>query len=208
MYIPPAFNVTDRNVLFDFIEAHSFGVLVSQHNGSPFATHLPILSDRNAGPHGQLISHMARANPQWTRAEGQMVLAMFSGPHAYISPSWYAVPNAVPTWNYAAVHVSGIFETINDADEVLDVLSRTVKTYERARQTPWIFDASNDFYKKMAGAIVAFRIQITSIEGKLKLNQNRPVEQRERVVSALSNSHDQSELAIAELMRQQIASEQ
>jgi len=201
MYNPPAFSENNRETLFDFIDQNSFGVLVSQHDGAPFATHLPFLTDRQSGEHGHLIAHFARANPQWTQAEGQKVLAIFSGPHAYISPTWYAVPNAVPTWNYTAVHVNGIFETISDPGVVMQVLNQTVTQFEDALEVPWTFDTSNDFYSKLAQQIVAFRIRITSIEGKWKLNQNRPVEQQERVARALERSNDASERGVAALMR-------
>ncbi len=87
MYVPPAFGRTDPAELFAFVEAHSFALLVSTRDGAPFASHLPLLLDRAAGPHGTLVGHMARANPQWRDLDGQPVLAVFSGPHAYVSPS-------------------------------------------------------------------------------------------------------------------------
>jgi transcriptional regulator len=88
MYIPAVFAEADQANLHDFVEKNSFGPLVSQFDGEPFASHLPFLLDRQSGPHGCLIGHMARANPQWQQADGQTVLAIFSGPHAYISPTW------------------------------------------------------------------------------------------------------------------------
>src|SRR4051812_5840105 len=108
MYVPAAFAEPDRGRLHEFIEAYSFGLLVSSHRG-PFATHLPFLLDRTAGPHGTLVGHMARANPQWHDLDGREVLAVFSGPHAYVSPSWYEADDVVPTWNYVAVHARGTF---------------------------------------------------------------------------------------------------
>jgi transcriptional regulator len=99
MYVPTAFAETDEDKLHQFIETYSFGLLVSTHGGEPFATHLPFILDRHAGSHGTLVGHMARANPHWHDLEGQMVLAIFSGPHAYISPTWYESENVVPTWN-------------------------------------------------------------------------------------------------------------
>src|SRR5438874_6033211 len=104
MYIPHAFAETDRTRLHDFIEQHSFGLLVSQFDGQPFASHLPFLLERTAGPKGCLIGHMARANPQWQQLGGQSGLAIFSGPHVYVSPTWYESEQVVPTWNYVAVH--------------------------------------------------------------------------------------------------------
>jgi len=175
-----AFNETNREKLFEFIEQHSFGLLMSQLNGAPFASHLPFLTDRNAAPQGQLIGHMARANPQWTQADGQSVLSVFSGPHAYISPTWYEAANAVPTWNYTAVHVMGKFHAIHDPDELYLYLSATVNAYESGKPRRGSSITSNEFYKKMALSIVGFRIQIDTIEGKWKLNQNRSVEQQEK----------------------------
>ena len=148
---------------------------------------------------------MARANPQWMQADGQSVLCIFSGPHAYISPTWYEAANAVPTWNYTAVHVTGKFQTMHDPDELLPLLARTVNAYESGQVAPWKFDTSNEFYKKMALSIVGFRIQIDNIEGKWKLNQNRSVEQQEKVVNALQKSANPDDLAVAEMMKLKIA---
>jgi transcriptional regulator len=205
VYIPAAFQETDRDALFNFIEQHSFGILVSQHGDAPFATHLPFLAERSAGEHGELIAHMARANPHWTFAEGQTVLTIFSGPHAYISPTWYGVPNAVPTWNYTAVHVTGVFETINDSNAAMTLLERTTAAYEMPQEKPWAFDVSNTFFSNLAAAVVAFRIRITSIEGKWKLNQNRPVEQQERVVLALERSGSEDDRVVAAMMKSKLA---
>src|SRR4051812_36029868 len=102
MYVPTAFAETDPAKLHDFIEAHSFGLLVSAPGGVPVATHLPLLLERSTGPHGCLVGHVARANPQWEGLDGKPVLAVFSGPHAYVSPAWYESENVVPTWNYVA----------------------------------------------------------------------------------------------------------
>src|SRR5580658_7964071 len=113
MYVPAHFSQTDSTRLFDFMEQNSFGLLVSQLGGEPFATHLPLLLDRQAGPSGTLIGHVARANPHWQTTD-RNVLAIFSGPHAYISPSWYEADNVVPTWNYLAVHVYGRLEIEDD----------------------------------------------------------------------------------------------
>ena len=120
MYIPAAFQQTDKTKLHDFIEANSFGLLVSTHGGEPFATHLPFLLERDAGPHGCLVGHVARANPQWHGLDGQTVLAVFSGPHAYVSPTWYEAENVVPTWNYVAVHAYGPCRLVEDPDRLTE----------------------------------------------------------------------------------------
>src|SRR5690348_11637270 len=108
VYVPAHFNEPDLATLHAFIEANGFAVLFSCA-GEPFARHLPLLLERSPAPHGRLLGHVARATPQWRTADGQRVLAVFSGPHAYVSPSWYGEPDVVPTWNYVAVHATGTF---------------------------------------------------------------------------------------------------
>src|SRR5262249_43344267 len=116
MYIPTSFVETDATKLFDFIQQHSFGLLVSASEGEPFATHLPFLVDRSSGTHGCVLSHMAKANPQWRQAAGKTVLVVFTGPHSYVSPTWYEADDVVPTWNYSAVHVYGTFHAFHDEE--------------------------------------------------------------------------------------------
>lgn len=201
MYIPAYFLKTDLAELHAFIERNSFAMLVSHHEGEPLASHLPLLLERNEGPHGALVGHMARANPQWEQAEGQTVLAAFSGPHAYISPSWYEAERVVPTWNYAAVHVYGALQTIHDAPALLGIVRSYVELYERAMPRPWTFGERDDFIEKLTQNIVGFRIPIARIEGKWKLNQNHSAERRRKVIAALERQGDENSLAIAALMR-------
>jgi transcriptional regulator len=205
MYIPSAFAETDLNKLHDFIEQNSFGLLVTEVDSQPFASHLPLLLERNVGPHGTLIGHMARANPQWRQAAGQTALAIFSGPHAYISPAWYEAEQVVPTWNYTAVHIYGRVEIFEDAETLLKIVEQSMRFYERSG--PATIDGSATFVRKMLTQIVGFRIEITKIEGKWKLNQNHPLERREKVVRALSQRGDENALAIAAMMRSKLPSE-
>ncbi len=207
MYIPAAFAEPDLIKLHDFIEQHSFGLLVSQVDGLPFASHLPLLLDRTAGPHGTLVGHMARANSQWREAGGQTALAIFSGPHAYISPTWYEAEQVVPTWNYTAVHASGRVEVIEDEGALLDIVRETVRVYEQAMPRPWSFDGSGAFVGRMLTQIVGFRIEIERIEGKWKLNQNHPAERRKKVVRALQERGDENAQAIAGMMQAMLPSE-
>ena len=207
MYIPAAFAEADLTRLHDFIEQHSFGLLVSQVDGLPFATHLPFLLERAAGPHGTLVGHMARANPQWRDAEGQTALAIFSGPHAYISPTWYEAEQVVPTWNYTAVHASGRIQVVEDKERLLEIVRETVRVYEQAMPRPWSFEPSGTFVERMLGQIVGFRIEVEKIEGKWKLNQNHPVERRKKVVRALRERDDDNARAIAALMQAMLPAE-
>src|SRR5262245_43189217 len=207
MYVPSHFAESDPTTLHDFIEQHSFGVLVSQVDGLPFASHLPFLLDRAAGPHGRLIGHMARANPQWRQAGGQTVLAVFSGPHAYISPSWYEAEQVVPTWNYVAVHASGPLQLVDEPGAVLDIVRQSVRVYEQSMPCPWSLDETGPFVERRLPQIVGFRIDIEKLEGKWKLNQNHPVERRQKVVRALRRQDDENARAVADLMQRTLPAE-
>src|SRR5579872_7275306 len=201
MYIPAAFQESDPETLFDLIQQYSFGLLVSGEDGEPFASHLPMLLDRSFVPHGCLVGHMARANPQWQQAAGKTVLAVFSGPHAYVSPTWYETDNVVPTWNYVAVHAYGTLRAIEDRDRLLQIVADYVEFYEAALPSPWKFDRDGEDSQKMAQAIVGFRIEISRIEGKWKLNQNHPLERQHKVIQALGTSESEMDKAVAALMQ-------
>lgn len=200
MYIPPSFAEPDLGVLHDFIEQHSFAVMASQVDGLPFATHLPFLLEREAGAKGTLIGHLARANPHWKCLESQPVLVVFSGPHAYISPTWYEAENVVPTWNYAAVHVVGRIRLVDDLADLTDIVQRMVQWYEQPLPNPWTFEDS-PFSQKLLPQIVGLRLEIESIEGKWKLNQNHPVERRKKVIAALRAQPHADSQAVADLMQ-------
>lgn len=205
MYVPPHFAVTDPTTLHDFIDAHSFGLLVSQLGGEPFATHLPFLLDRTAGPHGTLVGHVARANPHWRELAGAPALAVFSGPHAYVSPTWYEAEPAVPTWNYVAVHATGRAELVEDRDALRDIVARSVAVYEAGLPRPWRFDADTTFADRLLGQIVGFRVRVEKLEGKWKLNQNHPPERRAKVIRALEAAGGESGTAVAAAMRRTVS---
>lgn len=195
MYVPKHFSVEDRAALNALIRANPFGLLVGELEGSPFATHLPFLLDGD-----RLLSHFARGNPHWKSIDGQTeMLAVFSGPHAYVSPRWYESKQAVPTWNYAAVHVYGAPRVIEDAGEVRALLDRLVREYE---EDSWSLDGQDaDFTDRMSRGIVAFEIPVERIEGKFKLSQNRTVEDRHRVIEAFEAPGDGENADLARLMR-------
>jgi transcriptional regulator len=204
MYLPKHFEQTDIVRMHDFIGQHSFGLLVSQAEGEPLASHLPLLLDRKAGTHGELIGHMARANPQWQQAEGATVLAVFSGPHAYISPSWYESENVVPTWNYVAVHAYGCFQAIHDCLTLEGIVRAYVEHYEANRPAPWRLTGSPRFVERLVEQIVGFRIPIDRLEGKWKLSQNHPLDRQKKVVAALEGLGDENSLAIAAMMQERL----
>jgi transcriptional regulator len=134
-YIPASFQISDAAEIHAFMRKHSFAMLVTQDEGGMTATHLPLLFDADVGPHGTLLGHMARANPQWRGIAGE-ALAVFPGPHAYVSPTWYEAPGTVPTWNYVAVHAYGPLQLVEDRDGLHDILTRTVAVYERRMPEP------------------------------------------------------------------------
>jgi transcriptional regulator len=199
MYIPAAFAESDPAALRGFLRGHSFGLLVSHGEGGLVASHLPLLLDDDAGPPGRLVGHMARANRQWRVATGE-VMAVFSGPHTYVSPTWYEEPGTVPTWNYVAVHAYGTFHVVDDRAELLAILRRSVAVYEGSRPRPWTFDESDPAIQRMLQAIVGFRIELTRLEGKWKLSQNHSDARRRRVIRALGDAPDDDSRAVARLM--------
>jgi transcriptional regulator len=200
MYIPPHFAVDDLPTLHEFIDRHPFGLLVSQHDGAPFATHLPFLLDRQPTPHGALLGHVARQNPQWRQLAGQQVLCVFSGPHAFISPTWYQAEKVVPTWNFVAVHAYGRARVIDDPDALLALVGRLTERFERDMPAPWRVDPANPFLRKAATHIVGFAVDVERLEGKWKLNQNHPADRRRRVIAALREQSDEDAREIADLM--------
>ncbi len=203
MYTPPAFAQSDQAKLHDFIEQHSFATLVTADHSTATASHLPVLLEREAGSHGRLIGHMARANPQWRGADGNQALAIFGGPHAYISPSWYESKNVVPTWNYAAVHAYGTFRVIDNKAQLLEIVSRYVDFYEQESEIPWSLQSADaDFVDKLLDAIIGFEIEIDRVEGKWKLSQNHDVARRSRVIRALRKAGGDNREQTASLMSQ------
>jgi transcriptional regulator len=201
MYIPNLNREDDPAELHQLMRRYNFATLVTQHDGAPFATHLPFLLDAERGTHGTLLAHMARANPQWRDfAAGQEALVIFQGPHAYISPSWYDVTPSVPTWNYVAVHAYGRPQIIEDRARLYALLNTLVDLHESTFEQPWAMRLPDDYMDKMMRAIVGFEIEIARIEGKLKLSQNRTEHERRRVADALGQSGDALNTAVAELM--------
>lgn len=207
MFVPPAFAETNLPKLHQFIMKNSFGLVVSQVDGLPFGTHLPVLLRRSEGEYGTLAGHFARANPHWQQLVGQTALIIFTGPHVYVSPTWYEAKNMVPTWNYTAVHAYGRIELIDGGEPLLDILKESVQVYEQAMPQPWEFDGTGTFTERLMEQIVGFRMVIEKIEGKFKLNQNHPSERQQRVVRALERQGDENSLGVAKLMRDTLSVE-
>lgn len=202
MYTPPAFQVTDPRILSAFLVEHPFATLVTQKGGHCHATHLPFLHQPGIeSEQGRLWTHLARGNPQAEHlAGGGEALVIFQGPHAYVSPSWYATAPAVPTWNYTAVHAYGIPRLVCDPDGQAELLRRTVEAHEAGRPGRWEGRMPAGCFEAMVRGIVAVEIRITRLEGKFKLSQNRPVEDRLGVFHALEASTHPGDRACAAAM--------
>ncbi|MBG9531679.1 transcriptional regulator [Bacillus thuringiensis] len=198
MYIPKYFVIQDEEMKYEIMEQNSFGTLFSQHNGEPYATHLPLLLNRETLT---LHGHFARPNEQWKDIGAQQVLAIFQGPHSYISPLWYETNNAVPTWNYVAVHVYGELEIVEDEKTLVDSLQDLVNKYEDPESTYSLNDVDPNYMGGLSKGIVGFKIKINKIEGKAKLSQNHSVERRNLVVEKLEKVGSEESKRIAELMR-------
>jgi len=202
MYVPSHFSASDREFCYAVILQNPLGELVTTDPaGAPFATRLPFVLDaeRNA-----LLGHMARANRQSRHFEtGTAALAIFHGPHPYVSPGWHETQPSVPTWNYVAVHVYGTPKIVEDRESAQNLLRRMVEAYERGHEPSWSMDSlPSDYLEAMMRAIVAFELPIERLEGKAKLSQNRSAEDRRRVAAALARSSDDSARATARAMKE------
>ena len=202
VYLPPHFTETNEDVLLDHIGRHDFGLLVTQ-GGGLIASQVPFLVERRDGKL-YLLGHLARANPQCADlASGGEALAIFTGPHAYISPSWYGADPAVPTWNYATVHAYGAVRAIAERQWLGDLLRRLSERHEAREATPWrMQDQPEAFLAGMMGGIVGFEIAVSRLEGKFKLSQNRPAADRPRIAAALEARDDGDSHGVARLMRE------
>ncbi|PSL00302.1 PaiB family negative transcriptional regulator [Murinocardiopsis flavida] len=190
----------------ELVRTHPFALVVSADGGVPVATHVPVVADP-ATPVGDsfagatLLGHMARANPQWRSfAAAPDVLAVFSGPDSYVSPTTYGRDPSVPTWNYAAVHLTGRVEVADGPDDTLAVLEETVRALESLRSPSWDMAASRGRFAELVSGVVAFRIRVSAQRSVFKLGQDLPADLHDRVHGAAAEGpHAAPELA--ELMR-------
>jgi transcriptional regulator len=205
MYNPPAFQENDLGALHATIRAARLSTFVTATAEGLIGTPLPMILDETGGSHGTLYGHVARANPQWKLAPIGDAMAVFMGPDAYVTPSWYATKRetgkVVPTWNYVAVHAYGPVEFFEDAERLRDVVTRLTNLHESARAERWaVTDAPEDFIKSQLRGIVGLRMPITRIDGKRKMSQNRSAEDRAGVVEGLAASDSAVDRAVAGLV--------
>lgn len=205
MYVPPAFKDDDLESIRATIHAARLANLVTATADGPIATPLPLFLDASEGEHGVLYGHLAKANPQWRSAPIGEALAIFMGPEAYVTPSWYATKQetekVVPTWNYIAVHAYGPVEFFQESERLLEVVTRLTNMHEKSRAKPWaVSDAPSDFIASQLRAIVGVRIPVTRFEGKRKMSQNRPEADRIGVAAGLAASEKPRDREVAPLI--------
>ncbi|WP_366556696.1 FMN-binding negative transcriptional regulator [Aquibaculum sediminis] len=209
MYTPPAFRDEDVESLRATIRAARLAHFVTATAEGPLATPLPLFLDESEGEGeaewGVIYGHFSKANPQWRQPPLGDALAMFMGPDAYVTLSWYETKRetgkVVPTWNYVAVHAYGPVEFFEDPDRLLEVVTRLTDLQEGARPEPWaVSDAPADFIKAQLRGIVGLRMPVTRLEGKRKLSQNRSAADRAGVAAGLAESDDPTDRAMAALI--------
>ncbi len=207
MYTPAHFAETRLDVLHQFIRQHPLAALVTSGPDGLEATHVPMVLHPEIEPQGVLRCHVARANPQWKSIDPQRpALVIFSGPEHYITPSWYAAKKehgrVVPTWNYAAVHVSGRAKLFDEENALLEHLNALTKQSEAPFEKPWaVSDAPAEYVQAMAKAIVGIEMTIERLEGKWKASQNRPRADRPGIIAGLEKLHTPQSLEMAEMVK-------
>ena len=213
MYVPKLHEETRLEVLHALVRTHPLGTWVVVGDGELLANHIPFFIDPSRGEFGTLVGHVARANPVWQSVPGPIAsVVAFQGPQTYISPSWYPSKHehgkAVPTWNYAVVHVQGHPEFVEDRDWLYEHINLLTNEHEASQTLPWkVDDAPPDFTEKLMGAIVGVEIPIQRIEGKWKTSQNRPEHDKLGVVAGLLGKGDQESETMASLVRKHITSQ-
>jgi transcriptional regulator len=199
MYIPSFNSFTDKQEIIAFMQWYSFATIVTVVDDIPVATHLPFLVKEE---NDKLIlwSHFAKANPQSKEVFGKTSLVIFTEPHAYISPSNYESEKVVPTWNYIAVHAYGKAIPLENVEQKAELLKHTIETFEAAYFKQWE-GLPEDYKTRMMNGIVAFEIEVTDLQAKQKLSQNRSEIEKENIIQSLENSTDSNEREIAEYMK-------
>ena len=207
MYIPTRHQLTDQDTIFKLIADYPFGAWILVGKDGLTANHIPFYLDRNRGPLGTLIAHVARANPIWQQLQDDITsLILFQGPHAYISPGWYPGKaehgKVVPTWNYAVAHVYGVARAIDDPDWLLGMLNRLTDVNEAGQDVPWrVTDAPVDYIEKLSRGIVGIEIPIDRLEAKMKAGQTSDLADRLGTIDGLRRTPADTAGAMADLMR-------
>jgi transcriptional regulator len=204
VYIPEYFRVRDHEDAIKFMRANPFAILISSTETGSFATHLPLFVRANPNEEKIVLrGHVAKANPHWRHLEQQpQCLTIFHGPHSYISPSNYTARESVPTWNYGAVHLYGDAKLLSSPEALQGVLHELIHTFEPAYAAQWA-SLDESFRERMLKQIVGFEIEVTKMEAKFKLGQNRTREDQENMIASLEKAADSAVSGVARLMKEQ-----
>jgi transcriptional regulator len=205
MYTPPAFRDADIANIHATIRAARLANFVTATAAGPFVTPLPLFLDAEEGEHGVLYGHLARANPQWQHEPVGEAVAVFMGPDAYVTPSWYVTKRetgkVVPTWNYVTVHAHGPVAFFDDAERLMRIVDRLTRLHEEERPEPWsVNDAPADYMASQLRGIIGLRMPVTRLEGKRKMSQNRSEADRRGVAQGLAESSLPADRAAAKLV--------
>ena len=201
MYIPDQFKEDDTENITSFINSNSFGTLISVINNAPLITHLPFLYVSDNKTHGKLIGHMSKENEHWEQlSTGTPVTVVFNGAHGYISPKYYS-SLGVPTWNYVVVHLQGIPIIKNKPNEIIEILKQTTKYFESKETGLWEFNIPENKKNSLLNMIGGFEINISKIESKFKLSQNRPKIDQQNIIKKLENSKNRNEVELSQFMK-------
>ena len=200
MYTPEIYKNENQEEIKKFLQENSFGILINQTNGKLWATHIPLELDTNENGATILSGHISKENPQWNGfIDNDQVLAVFSGPHSYISSSWYDHEN-VPTWNYIAVHVYGKIKII-EGEAVIESLKKLVDKYEQKSENPVRIEDLSQKIMLQSRGIVAFEIEITEIQATRKMSQNRDEKNYQNIISELEKANTNQSVAVANEMK-------
>jgi transcriptional regulator len=202
MYTPKKFALSDIAEQLAFMRENNFGLLLTfTEDQGLTGSHLPFVIDDD-GERRRLFTHMAEANPQWRElANRSRVMVVFTGPHAYVSPSWYTKDGYVPTWNYTAVHAYGVASVITDPERTTPLIEKTVQTHERGVGAWTTARLDAERFASLQRRIVHIEIEVERIEGKFKLSQDKPEPERQAVIAGLEADASPAAIAVAELMR-------
>ncbi len=201
MFLPKQFEITDQKTIYSLIQDFSFASLISVNTNGIQASHLPLVLSHDKK---FLIGHMAIANVQWKDLTGKEMLAIFQGPHHYISPSWYETKDAVPTWNYLAVHVYGKFSLMENETFLTESLSSLVDKFESMESEYLLDNANPEYLANLRNGIIGFQIEIQKMEAKAKLSQNHSKERQISVIQNLKKQKTENAEAIATWMQKNI----
>ncbi|SDY43897.1 negative transcriptional regulator, PaiB family [Micromonospora pattaloongensis] len=206
MFVPSDYRADSAAQLWSVITGHPLGLLVTVGPDVPFATHLPVVPAGDSDSDGDLVGavllgHLNRANPQWgSLVDGQAAKLIFVGPHAYVTPAVYPAAPAAPTWNFVAVHVTGVVRPVTTAEETLAVVRRTALLLEHRFGDGWDQDGSANYFRSIVAGVGAFRFEVTTADGTFKLSQDKPAHVRRRIADRLAEPDQPGGPAVAALM--------